>query len=192
MKDPEIYPKDLKQLFSSICVSSEILDASDTTETSLEDVQVDLDRYMGLENILNRYDAVVEVYDGSAFLEPTEEELDRSSTDYHALTGDALVLGWNYDSKTGGLETVQEKLSGDAVVLAFGFDGQDLPNYQEMNGELDSRGNWWDHPEFLDADMVVDDETYSGALRPPKKADVSSHVLRGGKGMRDVFHLKNI
>lgn len=172
-------------------MSSEIRDSSDTDKNSLEGVQLDWDRYIGLENILGSYDAVIEIYDQEKFLNPSEEELNEHNTNYQALSDENLVPAWQYDSRNDGLDFIQEQLSGNSIVVAFGFDGEDIPNYAEMTESLDSRGNWWDHPEYLSADLMVDVETYSGALRPPKESEISSHVLRNKDGkLRDIFVLK--
>ena len=171
-------------------MSSEIRDGPDVDETSLEGVQVDWSRYIGLEDILSSYDTVIEIYDGEKFFNPSEEELNEHNANYQALSDESLVPGWDYDSRNDGVDFIQEQLSGNSIVVAFGFDGENLPNYAEMTDGLDPRGNWWDHPEYLSADLMVDDETYSGALRPPKNFESSPHVLRDGRRMRDVLHLQ--
>lgn len=170
-------------------MSSEIRNDPDIDETSLERVQVGWERHIALEDILSSYDTVIELYDGEEFFNPSEEELNEYNAKYQALDDERVVPGWKYDSRSDGIDFIRERLNGNTLVVALGFDGENLPNYTEMTGELDSRGNWWDHPEFLQADLMVDDETYSGALRPPKGSDTSPHVLSNGKHMRDVLHI---
>lgn len=170
-------------------MASEAPSDSDIPENSLEEPDMGWERYIGLEDVLNSYDTVVEIYSGSQFFDPGSEALDQSNTEYHGLDQEVLQPGWDYESRSEGLELIRERLDGNSIVLAFGFDGRDLPNYSDISGELDSRGNWWDHPERLHADMLVDDQTYSGALRPPKGSEINPHVLRDGGELRDVLHI---
>lgn len=171
-------------------MSSEVHNNRDTAETELKESGIDWERYIGLENILDSYDTIVEVYDGSQLLNPDSETLDRHDAEYHSLANEVVQPGWDYNSRSEGIEFIRERLEGRSLVLAFGFDGEDLPNYSEVGGELDPRGNWWDQPERLPADVMVDDQTYSGALRPPKASEISPHVFRNDDGeLRDVFHI---
>lgn len=170
-------------------MASEVHPDHDKLENASTDSNITWDRYLGLEDILSSYDTVVEIYSDSPTLNPGSEYLDRNNAVYHGLNEELLQPGWDYESKSDGIELISERLDGDSIVVAFGFDGEELPNYDQIS-ELDSRGNWWDHPERLPADMLVDDQTYTGALKPPRESSVSHHTFRNGSDLRDVHRIR--
>lgn len=121
--------------------------------TSLEEI----DGSISYDDILEAYDTVVEVCNGSTSLPAGEVR----KIDEEVLMPDAEA----YDSPGQSLERLAQELEGDTLVVAFGFSGNDLPGYQEMmEADTNSEGNWWDNPEKLDTDYLFDRRTYEGAV----------------------------
>lgn len=134
--------------------NSEISENSFWTFESSEDTE---DRFLDYSELFGSYDTIIEVYNGSQRV---------SDDEVVGMTGDVLMpSGEVYDSEGQSLEELRGELDGDTLVMAFGFSGEDLPNYIDLQDEsMDSRGNWWDRPEELDADYLLDRKTYSGAV----------------------------
>lgn len=117
-------------------------------------------------NDFSSYSELVEAYD-------TVIELQNSSRSVHKsnvkdLDEDVLMPNSEaYDSEGESLDRLAEELEGDTLIVAFGLNGEDLPNYAELQREdMYPEGNWWDEPEKLDADYLFDRRTYEGAVDP--------------------------
>ncbi|MFB6115221.1 MAG: hypothetical protein ABEK04_02930 [Candidatus Nanohalobium sp.] len=136
------------------------------------------DKVIDQTDLLEAYDTVVEVYNGSKYLEDDNIE---------AVGEEVLIPNSGaYDGEGESLEALKGRLDGDSLVVAFGFDGEDLPNYRELlDPDMNAEGNWWDNPEELDVDYLFDDTTYSGAVNVP--GFESRHIMPLNEGTREVY-----
>lgn len=172
-------------------MSSEIRRTDQNNEIGLDDPDSSWERYIDLDDILNQYDTVIEIFDGERAIKPDSATLEQYDANYISLNDDIIQPGWEYNDHNPSIQQIRERLNGRSVILAFGFEGQNLPDYAELGDDLDSKGNWWDHPESLNADFIVDDETYTGALRPPKQAEINPYTLKTGDDIYDVLHISD-
>lgn len=124
------------------------------------------------------YKTVIEIYESDPYLQSPAVE----STGEEILIPDAEA----YDDSGESLEALREKLDGDTLIVAFGFDGRDLPGYHELlDSHMNSEGNWWDRPDEVEADLLIDRETYSGAVNSPRYH--SRHLLSDEGLNREVY-----
>ena len=194
LQDRTTCPKTFKSLFKTLCVSSEAEENFHENSKPVNDFDLDWNRYIGPDSILEGYDTVIEIYSGDTHFSPDESSLEQYDTDYIALNDDSIdertvEPGWHYESRSDSIEAINERLERETLVLAFGHAGSDLPNYTELSEGLNSDGNWWDHPEDVYADFLVDKDTYEGAFKTPRTASVQAHFLRGENGLTDVMHV---
>jgi len=136
------------------------------------------ERFLDYSDLVDSYDTVIEVYDGSQVV---------SGDEVVGMTGDVLMPSDDaYDSRGQSLDELREELNGDTLVMAFGFSGEDLPDYVQLQDEdMDSRGNWWDRPEELGADYLLDRKTYSGAV--DVNGFESRHWMKTGGFNEEVY-----
>lgn len=175
-------------------MSSEVEENLQNTATMGESASIDWDRYIDFNDVFGEYDTVIEIYSNKPAFYPGENLLEDHRTDYIGINDEmfdegVIEPGWDYESPGNSIKRIKERLEGKSVVVAFGYDGENLPHYSDLNGGLDSRGNWWDHPELVPADFLLDEDTYKGAFRAPRSADVASHVFRNNSDMTDVRHI---
>ena len=159
--------KFLKKLSTASCMASRpddtVNEEGKSLEQSYESKKASPSSLESMEgsisygDILEAYDTVVEVYNGSPSLHRKEVR----AIDEEILLPDAEA----YNSSGQSLERLAEELEGNTLVVAFGFEGEDLPGYQElMETDANPEGNWWDNPEKLDTDYLLDRTTYEGAV----------------------------
>lgn len=134
--------------------------------------------FISYSDLKEAYDTVIEVYESSPHL--PEDEIE-------GLNDEALLPSReSYDSTGESLEKLAEKLEGDTLIVALGFRGEDLPSYLELQDRsMNADGNWWDNPEELDADYLLDRETYAGAVDVP--GFDTRHVMSEGNLNREVY-----
>jgi len=167
-------------------VSSELNGSTGNSKNDVKGLDNSWSAYIRSEDILEDYDTVIEVYAGDTFFDFSEKLLESHETNYNSLNDETVVPDDHYNNPIQGMEDIRDALNGETLLVAFGFDGKDLPNYAELEN-VNTEGNWWDHPEDLDTDILVDRKTYEGALRVPFNMDKSSHTLLNG--LKEVIHL---
>lgn len=146
-----------------------------------EDSKVSYEDWSALiseQDLLEAYDTVIEIHDGTPYLENDDIE----------AVGEEVLLpsGEAYDGEGESLKVLRERLDGNSLVVAFGFEGRDLPNYSRLVDEdVKAEGNWWDNPEELDTDYLFDSETYTGAVNVP--GFEGKHVFASEDVNRDVY-----
>jgi hypothetical protein len=134
-------------------------------ETTYEEINLpaspegDWSSFSSYSDIFEAYDTVLQIKNGSRGFEISEAE---------ELSEEVLIPDREaYDSEGESLDKLAEELEGDTLVVALGLEGQNLPNYRELqDSETYAEGNWWDNPEELDADYLFDRRTYEGAVDP--------------------------
>lgn len=181
-----MWRKLFKTAFKCIFVSSELNETAGNSKNGLDGVNNNWGTYISAEDILTSYDTVIEVYSREPFFDFDEELLETHNACYNPLNDDAVVPDNHYSNPIQGIEDIRETLNGNTLLVAFEFDGKDLPNYSELE-TVNTEGNWWDHPEDLDTDILVDRKTYEGALKVPFNVESSRHVLT--EGSEEVMHI---
>lgn len=135
--------------------------------------------------VFETYDSVIAIYGSESYGEVCRGYVDDVL--------DAVPLREAYeDSDYNDIADLNEVAEGETLLLAVDLEasvdyGEGIPTYEEIASEdLDTDGKWWDHPEQVDADVLIDRTSFYGAVNPPGKATVFE--MNVGEGT-DRFYL---
>lgn len=114
------------------------------------------------------FERVKEPYDTLVTLYPDEMYVDGEKVDGVEAGVHPSRESYN-SSNTDALDFLNEYSQGDTLMLAFGFSsspdyGKDVPTYREIREKgLETEGNWWDHLDEVEADVLLDRDSFYGA-----------------------------
>lgn len=132
------------------------------------------DSYSGMatpQEVLDNYDIVVAAYGDERYENALKESVDSV---YDRLPSREAYHVADYDS----IAEINESVEGDALFVALGFEaspdyGEDIPTHKEISEEgLETEGKWWDHPEEVEADILLDKASFYGAVDAPGRPEV--------------------
>jgi hypothetical protein len=121
-------------------------------------------------------------YDTVLVVSPSAEEYDTGSDT--AEEDDLSSVTVEYDEELvpsmahykNGKDTVSDINGGEGDVLIVGL-GLDMkmPYINERNlDEYEFEGNWWDNLEEVEADVLLDRDSYEGAVHIPRGAETEN------------------
>lgn len=113
------------------------------------------------DQVRSAYDTVIELY-------PDEMRVNRGEIDQ--VNPGVYPSRERYESSSEEpLDFLNNYAHGDTLMIAFGFSaspdyGEDIPTYREIREQdLQTEGNWWDNLEQVEADILLDRDSYMGA-----------------------------
>lgn len=121
--------------------------------------------------VFESYDNVIAVYGSKSSGEIWNEYVDTVSD---AIPSREAYRDADYDD----ISNLNDVAEGETLLLAVDLDasaeyGEGLPTYKEIKGEgFDTEGKWWDNPEQVDADVLIDRTSFYGAVNAPDRPTV--------------------
>lgn len=135
--------------------------------------------------VFEHYDSVIAIYGSESYGDEWQQHVDVVSD---AVPGRDAYRDPDYND----IVDLNEEAEGDTLLLAVDLDaspecGEGIPTYKEINNEgFDTEGKWWDHPEQVNADVLIDRTSFYGAVNAPGRANVFE--MNVGEGT-DQFYL---
>lgn len=121
--------------------------------------------------VFDHYDTVIAVYGSQGYEEHFANHVD--------VVSDAVPSRQAYNEpEYNDITDLNEAAQGDTLLLAVDLDtspdyGEGVPTYSEITNEnLNTEGKWWDHPEQVNADLLMDRTSFYGAVDTPGRAEV--------------------
>lgn len=172
--------------------------SDDNTEQSLEPGQgfekvrnaldESQDGKIGFWQFQDAYDTIIAIYPDENHAGVPEAEVESSD---ELLPSREPYEDSDYDS----VSAINEYAEGETLVVAFDLDVEDtyglgVPTHKEMEEEgLSGEGNWWDNPEELEADILLDRNSFYGAVDVHSRPEVFD--LRYDGGSAQAYLLEN-
>lgn len=189
--------KFLKKFFAVLGVSSTTPSDNEGEFNSEEDFKPFEDVREALESSRNdklSFDRVKESYDTLIELYPGEmhvngEEISEFESGVHPSRESYHV------ADTDALDFLNKYSQGDTLMLAFGFSaspeyGEGVPTYREMRErDLKKEGNWWDNLDEVEADILLDRDSFFGTVYVHEAPEVFD--LAYNDGAQQVYLLES-
>jgi hypothetical protein len=145
---------------------------TENVEETPQDFSLPQETDISYQDVVEVYDEVLHVSDSPGTAEDLGEMFSDLDVRYHEL-GQEFLPRNNYGSDGEDLTGLGEMADGNVLVIATGLEGRHLPHYSEIDTEdLERAGNWWDNPLGEEVDYLMDEESYSGAVRTPPGAEI--------------------
>ncbi len=172
------------------------MSVASTTPNSDESAEKSLEPKKGFQSVRNALDAseeegldfwkIQESYDTVIAVYPEQEMAEVPEADVKP-SEDVIPSREAYDSlEKDSVSAINEYADGETLVVAFGLDADDkygigVPTHEEMREEnLSGEGNWWDNPEQLEADILLDRNSFYGAVDVHSRPEVFDLRYEGG------------
>ena len=170
-----------------------------TTPPSDQNTEQSLEQDKGFEKVKNALDAserdkidfwqVQDAYDTIIAIYPDENisgvpEADLQSSDDFLPSREAYD-----DSDHDSIRAINEYAEGETLVVALDLDVEDtygvgVPTHKEMDERnLSDEGKWWDNPDQLDADILLDRKSFYGAVDAHTTPEVFDLTYENGSAL---------
>lgn len=155
--------------------------AGDVTGSDLDETKLEETVSEGLESasrFLGGYDTVLVVSQST-------EEYDPVSDSVEYVEGLVPSMA-HYKNGKDTVSKINER-KGNVLIVGLGLD-MEMPYINERNSdEYEFEGNWWDNLEEVEADVLLDRDSYEGAVHIPRGAE-RENVSREGYSEK-LYHL---